>query len=339
MNYSFCDNKNILITGGTGTFGKTIIKFLLNNTKLRRLVCYSRDELKQYELNESISDKRLRFFIGDVRDHQRLLQATMGIDYIIHAAAMKQVPASEYNPTECIKTNIHGAENIIKASINSKVKKVIALSTDKAANPINLYGATKLVSDKLFIAANNITGKNDIIFSTVRYGNVINSRGSVIPFFLKLIKENNKFLPITHEEMTRFVITLNSGVEFVLKSLKLMKGGEIFIPKIQALKIIDLAKAIAPNLKRKIVGIRPGEKLHETLCPNDESKNIIEFKNYYLISPSIQFVKKRNYFISLDKEKGKKVKSNFEYTSNINVRHLKENEIKKLIKNISNNTG
>lgn len=336
MAYSFCKNKEILITGGTGSFGKTLIHKLLKDSNVKRLVCYSRDELKQFELSETIKDKRLRFFIGDVRDSERLSEASTGVDYIIHAAAMKQVPASEYNPTECIKTNIHGAENVIKAAIKSNVKKIIALSTDKAANPVNLYGATKLVSDKLFIAANNTIGNRGILFSIVRYGNVINSRGSVIPFFLNLIKDKKKFLPITHKDMTRFVISLDDGVDFVLNSLNLMKGGEIFIPKIPALKITDLAKAIAPKIKTKIIGIRPGEKIHETLCPKDEYKNIIEFKKYYLICPSIQFTNKRNFLVSKSGENGSYVKAGFEFTSNSNVKYLNNNAIKKIIKNIGN---
>ena len=262
------NQKNILITGGTGSFGKKFIETVLKNYKPNKLVIFSRDELKQDELKKKLnsgSNKCLRFFIGDVRDYQRLDLALNGIDYLVHAAALKQVPAAEYNPTEFIKTNILGAENIVRAAIKNNVKKIIALSTDKASNPINLYGATKLVSDKLFISANNYVGDKKVSFSIVRYGNVVNSRGSVIPFFLDLEKKQNKFFPITDEQMTRFLITLEEGVNFVLDSFKRMKGGEIFIPKISSAKIIDIAKAINSNRKHKVIGIRPGKKFRSII--------------------------------------------------------------------------
>ncbi len=270
------NGKNILITGGTGSFGKKYTKILLERYKPNKIIIYSRDELKQYEMAQEYSHKCMRYFIGDVRDKDRLNKAMKDVDYVIHAAALKHVPIAEYNPMECIKTNINGAQNVIDSAIENKVKKVIALSTDKAANPVNLYGATKLASDKLFVAANNLVGKQDIKFSVVRYGNVVCSRGSVIPFFQKLIAEGSKELPITDERMTRFLITLEQGVEFVLKNFERMQGGEIFVPKIPSIKIVDLAKTLAPNLPYKIIGIRPGEKLHEIMCPSDDSHLTLE---------------------------------------------------------------
>lgn len=331
--------KTFLITGGTGSFGSTMINELLLSKKVKKIICFSRDELKQFELSNKIQDNRLRFFIGDVRDKNRLLSAFKDIDVVIHAAAMKQVPASEYNPTECIKTNITGAENIIDAALERNVKRVIALSTDKAVSPINLYGATKLAADKLFIAANNYSGNKNIRFATVRYGNVINSRGSVIPYFLDLQRKGINTTPITHKDMTRFVLSLKEGVKFVLFSLSKMRGGEIFIPKLPSIKILDLAKAINPNAKIKIIGVRPGEKLHEVLCPADECYNTIEFKNYYLIKPSILFSKNLNYNISLDSEIGKPVKDGFEYNSFNNKNYLSINSINKIVKNIRNYTN
>ena len=251
------NGKNILITGGTGSFGKQYTKTLLERYKPQKIVIFSRDELKQYEMAQVYNQPCMRYFLGDVRDESRLKEATNWIDYIIHAAALKQVPAAEYNPTECIKTNIYGAQNVIAAALANGVEKVIALSTDKAANPINLYGATKLASDKLFVAANNMAGSRKTRFSVVRYGNVIGSRGSVVPFFKKLIKEGAREIPITDIEMTRFMITLQQGVDFVLKNFERMKGGETFIPKIPSMKILDVANALAPNLPHKIIGIRP----------------------------------------------------------------------------------
>ncbi|MFW3328902.1 UDP-N-acetylglucosamine 4,6-dehydratase (inverting), partial [Aliarcobacter butzleri] len=253
------------------------------------IIIYSRDELKQYEMAQEYNDKCMRYFIGDVRDEARLKKATKDVDFIIHAAALKHVPIAEYNPMECIKTNINGAQNVIDAALENSVSKVIALSTDKAANPVNLYGATKLASDKLFVAANNLVGTQDTKFSVVRYGNVVGSRGSVVPFFKKLINEGVKKLPITDEKMTRFFITLEDGVNFVLKNFERMQGGEIFIPKIPSMKIVDMAKAIAPNLPHQIIGIRPGEKLHEIMCPADDSHLTLEFEDHYVIKPTIHF--------------------------------------------------
>ncbi|WP_206484801.1 UDP-N-acetylglucosamine 4,6-dehydratase (inverting) [Thalassotalea sp. G2M2-11] len=313
------NNKNILITGGTGSFGKLYVKTLLERYQPRRIIVYSRDELKQYEMQQTFNDSAMRYFIGDVRDKERLNQAMNGVDYVIHAAALKQVPAAEYNPTECIKTNITGAENVISAAINNNVEKVIALSTDKAANPINLYGATKLASDKLFVAANNMTGGHNTHFSVVRYGNVVGSRGSVVPFFQQLIDSNASELPITHEKMTRFWITLQQGVDFVLKNFYRMVGGEIFVPKIPSMRIKDLAQAMAPNLPIKIIGIRPGEKLHEIMCPADDFYHTLEFEDHFVITPTINFTSRTNDFsVNVLGEKGKKVAEGFEYNSQNN---------------------
>ena len=327
-NYSF------LITGGTGSFGQKLVEILQKQIKPKKIVIFSRDELKQFNMKKKFNSSNIRYFLGDVRDEKRLDLAFNNIDIIVHAAALKQVPAAEYNPTEVIKTNILGAENIIRASIKNKIKKVISLSTDKAACPINLYGATKLVADKLFSAANNISDAKGPIFSSVRYGNVINSRGSVIPFFLEKIKNNEKSLPITHPEMTRFFLTLENSVEFVLKSLERMQGGEIFIPKCISLKITDLAKALKKNVSFKIIGLRPGEKLHEVLCPKDDAINTIEFSNFYIIEPTINFSKKRNYKKLPTKELGKYVKKDFEYNSLNNKDNITGSKIKILIKNL-----
>lgn len=325
------DNKSILITGGTGSFGQKFIENLLKNYKPERLIVFSRDELKQYEMAQIFDQDCLRYFIGDVRDRNRLKSAMRDVDFVVHAAALKHVPIAEYNPMECIKTNIHGASNIIETALECEVKKVIALSTDKASNPINLYGATKLASDKLFVAANNIRGKQDTRFSVVRYGNVLGSRGSVVPLFQKLIKENAKEIPITNERMTRFWITLEEGVDFVVKSFKRMQGGEIFVPKIPSIKITELAKAMAPKLKTKIIGIRPGEKLHENMISFDDSHLTLEFDDHYIIQPSIQFISKPNFKINTLKEKGKKVKDNFEYNSGTNPWFLKGKEISEIL--------
>ncbi len=313
------DEKSILITGGTGSFGKKYVKTLLARYKPRRLIVFSRDELKQYEMQQEFNAPCMRYFIGDVRDQQRLVQAMRGVDYVIHAAALKQVPAAEYNPMECIKTNVHGAENVILAALENDVDKVIALSTDKAANPINLYGATKLASDKLFVAANNMAGGHKTKFSVVRYGNVVGSRGSVVPFFQKLIQEKATHLPITDERMTRFWIGLQQGVDFVLKNFERMHGGEIFVPKIPSVRIVDLARAMAPHMAHKIVGIRPGEKLHEVMCPADDSHLTIEFDDHYVISPTISFSSRNNNFsVSCLGEQGKPVEQGFEYHSGTN---------------------
>lgn len=321
------DNKSILITGGTGSFGKQYVRTLLERYKPRRLVVFSRDELKQYEMQQEYDAECMRYFIGDVRDKDRLMQAMCGIDYVIHAAAMKQVPASEYNPMECIKTNIYGAENVIRAALSNNVEKVIALSTDKAANPINLYGATKLASDKLFVAANNMAGEHRTRFAAVRYGNVVGSRGSVVPFFKKLIAEEAKNLPITDERMTRFWITLQQGVDFVLKNFERMQGGEIFVPKIPSVRVIDLAKAMAPSVERVIVGIRPGEKLHEVMCPADDSHLTLEFDDHFVLMPTIQVSGSVDFSVNRLGEKGLPVEQGFEYHSGKNEHFLSLSEI------------
>ena len=328
----FLKNQTIMITGGTGSFGQRCVKFLLKHNP-KKIIIYSRDELKQFEMSNKFNSQKLRFLLGDVRDRRRLELATKKVDIIIHAAALKQVPAAEYNPMESIKTNIYGAENVISASIENNVKKIIALSTDKAANPVNLYGATKLCSDKLFIDANNLTGGADTKFSVVRYGNVIGSRGSVLPYFKSLIQKNVKSLPVTDEKMTRFWITLDYGVRFVLNSMSIMRGAELFVPKTPSIKIIDLVKALDKNIKYHIVGIRPGEKLHEVLCPGESARDTLEFKNYYLITPYSFGEEDRfkKYQINKNNEKGKFVKSNFVYSSNTNSHFLNINELKKLI--------
>ena len=323
------NGKSILITGGTGSFGHRYVSTLLQQYNLKRLVIYSRDELKQYEMAMKFQghENVMRFFIGDVRDASRLREATRGIDIIIHAAAIKHVPIAEYNPMECIKTNIHGAENVIQAALGNNVEHVMALSTDKAANPINLYGATKLASDKLFVAANNMSGGRTK-FAVVRYGNVVGSRGSVVPFFKNLIKEGADSLPITHKDMTRFWITLQQGVDFVLKCMERMNGGEIFVPKIPSVRIVDLAEAMAPDLPIKIIGIRPGEKLHEVMCPADDSHLTLEFDDYFIISPSIIFYSRKNDFTTnLLGEEGVYVNLGVEYNSGTNSNFLTTSEI------------
>lgn len=323
-------NKTVLITGGTGSFGKKYVKTLLERYSPKKIIIYSRDELKQYEMQQVFNAPCMRYFIGDVRDKERLTQAMNGVDFVIHAAALKQVPAAEYNPMECIKTNIKGAENVIDSALANNVEKVIALSTDKAANPINLYGATKLVSDKLFVAANNISGGHNTTFSVVRYGNVVGSRGSVVPFFQKLIDDGNTEIPVTHEEMTRFWITLQDGVDFVLKNFERMLGGEIFIPKIPSMRVIDLAKAMAPDLPIKIIGIRPGEKLHEIMCPCDDSYHTFEYESHFVIAPSIKFSSRSNDFtINAIHEKGKQVEPGFEYNSKNNNDFLSKDNLLK----------
>ncbi|WP_419569558.1 UDP-N-acetylglucosamine 4,6-dehydratase (inverting) [Rheinheimera sp.] len=319
------NNKSILITGGTGSFGHKYTETLLNRYNPKKVIIFSRDELKQYEMQQKFDSPNMRYMLGDVRDQERLIRAMRGVDYVIHAAALKQVPAAEYNPMECIKTNINGAENVINAAIENNVEKVIALSTDKAANPVNLYGATKLASDKLFVAANNIAGGSKPRFSVVRYGNVVGSRGSVVPFFEKLIQQGSDHLPITHPEMTRFWISLQQGVDFVLKNFERMLGGEIFVPKIPSIRIVDLAKAMAPHLPLKEIGIRPGEKLHEMMCPGDMSHNTYEFADHYVIAPAIKFFSRSNDFSSNAlQEQGKLVEQNFEYVSDKNPHFLSE---------------
>lgn len=321
------NDKSILITGGTGSFGKWYVKTLLERFKPKRLIVYSRDELKQSEMQHDYHSGCMRYFLGDVRDRDRLVQAMNGVDFVIHAAALKQVPAAEYNPMECIKTNIHGAENVIHASLAADVEKVIALSTDKAANPINLYGATKLVSDKLFVAANNVAGGHKTRFSVVRYGNVVGSRGSVVPLFKKCIEEGSAHLPITDIRMTRFWITLSQGVEFVLRNFERMRGGEIFVPKIPSVKVVDLARAMAPELPHTIIGIRPGEKLHEIMCPADDSHLTLEFADHYVIKPSIQFSGVVDFSVNRLGETGRAVEQGFEYHSGKNSYFLDIKEI------------
>jgi len=285
-------NASVLVTGGTGTFGQAFVHHLLTRGAARRVVVFSRDEFKQYEMQQrlaALDQGRLRFFIGDVRDAGRLELAMREVDFCVHAAAMKHVPTAEYNPIECVRTNIYGAENVVRAALAMKVRKVIALSTDKAANPINLYGATKLASDKIFVAANNLSGTVGTRFAVVRYGNVIGSRGSVIPFFRKLIAEGADHLPITDERMTRFWITVEHGVSFVLSCFSLMQGGEIFVPKIPSMRVADLATVMAPHLPHKLVGIRPGEKLHETMISEDDSRQTVEIADRYIIEPAFNW--------------------------------------------------
>lgn len=327
-------NRTILITGGTGSFGRAFARRLLTDYKPKKIIILSRDELKQYEMAHEFSELEMRFFIGDVRDLGRLITAFEGVDYVIHAAALKHVPIAEYNPLECIKTNIHGAENVIHAAIATGVQKVIALSTDKAANPINLYGATKLASDKLFIAANNMVGSRNTRFSVVRYGNVVGSRGSVVPFFRKIIAEGAKSLPITDPRMTRFWITLPQGVDFVIKSLFRMHGGEIFVPRIPSSLITDLATAIAPHLAQNIIGIRPGEKLHEVMCPSDDAHLTVEFTDYYLIKPTIIFNIQPDFNVSGLSEKGQAVPDGFCYDSGSNPDVLSIDQIRALLETI-----
>ena len=316
------NGKNILITGGTGSFGKQFTKTILKHYKPNKIIIYSRDELKQYEMAQRFNKPCMRYFIGDVRDLKRLESAMNGVDYVVHAAALKHVPIAEYNPMECIKTNINGAQNVIDAALHCGVSRVIALSTDKAASPINLYGATKLASDKLFVAANNIRGEKDIRFSVVRYGNVLGSRGSVVPFFQKLIAEGASELPITDERMTRFWITLQEGVDFVLKNFERMHGGETFIPKIPSMKVVDVATAIAPHLPHKNVGIRPGEKMHEVMCPRDDSHLTLEFHDHYVIKPTIQFTEVADFSKNNCGEIGTPVEYGFKYSSETNTEWL-----------------
>ena len=321
--------KKVFITGGTGTFGKEFTNYLLKKKNIKKIVVYSRDELKQSQMKQQLKnfESRLRFLIGDVRDLQRLENCVADCDTIVHAAAMKRVEVCEQNPIEAIKTNIYGSENVISAALNNSfVKKSILISTDKAVNPINLYGATKLASDKLFIAANNLIGKAKTRFSIVRYGNVLNSRGSVVPFFKSLSNNNNKYFPITHPSMTRFWIILDDAIKFVDFCIRNMAGGEIFVPKIPSVKIVDLAKAINPHMKIKIIGIKPGEKLHEIMCPRDSAHLTYEYKNHYIIKPVVY-----SNVNTSDKNKGKKVQDNFEYNSFSNKDFLNISQIKKIL--------
>ena len=312
------NGKNILITGGTGSFGKKFTQTLLERYKPNKIIIYSRDEQKHFEMAQEYTQKCMRYFVGDVRDFKRLRKAMRDVDFVIHAAAMKHVDIAEYNPMECINTNIHGAEYVIDAAIDSGVKKVIALSTDKAANPINLYGATKLASDKLFVAANNMVGQHDIEFSVVRYGNVIGSKGSVVPFFKKLLNEGREELPITDERMTRFLITLQAGVDFVIKNFERMQGGEIFVPKIPSMRMIDLAMAMSGTNRYEVIGIRPGEKLHEAMITKEDSLRTVEFDDHYVIKPTIQFTETIDFSINAIGERGRDVQDGFEYASDTN---------------------
>ncbi|WP_290059373.1 UDP-N-acetylglucosamine 4,6-dehydratase (inverting) [Paraclostridium bifermentans] len=331
------ENKSILVTGGTGSFGKKFVERVLINYDIKKIIIYSRDEYKQdvfkkYLLNkypEKIS--KVRFFIGDVRDKDRIKRATKDVDYIVHAAAMKQVPSCEYNPFEAIKTNIYGAQNIIDAAIDNNVLKVIALSTDKAVNPINLYGGTKLVSDKLFISANAYSGQCRTRFSVVRYGNVAGSRGSIIPFFKNIIEQNEKEIPITDERMTRFFISLEEGVDLVLKALKESKGGETYISKIPSFKITDIAKAMLDDCKFKIIGIREGEKLHEVMITKDDSRNTYEYDKHYIIYPNFEWWNFEKYFTP----GGKLIEDGFEYNSGNNIDWLNIDQLRERLNDLN----
>lgn len=325
------NNKSILITGGTGSFGRRCIQTILAKYKPKRLIVFSRDEYKQFQMQQEFNGPEMRYFLGDVRDLNRLRQAMQKVDYVIHAAALKQVPAAEYNPMEFIKTNINGADNVIHAALENEVKKVIALSTDKSVNPVNLYGATKLVSDKLFVAANNIAGGHCTCFAVVRYGNVAGSRGSIVPYFNKLLAGGATELPVTDPRMTRFWFSIEEAVEFVLQSFQRMQGGETFVPKIPSLRIVDLAEAIAPGIPVKQIGIRPGEKLHEVMCPADLSHLTLEFAGYYLIKPSIIYFSPIKYETNLLEEKGRPVPEGFEYNSGSNPDFLTVERIRELI--------
>lgn len=319
-------NKSVLVTGGTGSFGKSMVERLLNDDQVNKVIIFSRDELKQFEMQSRLKSNKLRYFLGDVRDYERLKQATYGVDVIIHAAAIKQIPAAEYNPMETIKTNIIGAENIVNVAIENSVSKVIALSTDKAANPANLYGATKLCSDKLMIAGNVLSGARSTRFSVVRYGNVLGSRGSVIPFFIEQAKLG--VIPITDEKMTRFWLTIQEGVEFVLRSLERMQGGEIFVPKIPSFKIIDVARIVAPNVPIEFIGVRPGEKLHEIMITEDDAQFTFEFENYFaILAPFL--VNSRFYTGN-----GKKVEAGFSFDSQNNPNWHNDDSFREVLRKI-----
>ena len=320
------DNESILITGGTGSFGQMFVKTLLEKYSPKRVIVYSRDELKQSEMksNPLFQNSALRFFLGDVRDRERLYLAMRDVDYVVHAAALKQVPAAEYNPHEFIKTNVNGATNVVEASLRAGVKKVVALSTDKAVNPVNLYGATKLCSDKVFIAANSYAGDSGTIYSVVRYGNVVGSRGSVIPLFVK--QRESGVVTITKPEMTRFLITLQKGVDFVLESLESMVGGELFVPKIPACSVADIANVVAPNARWETIGMRPGEKMHEILIPEDEARNVLEFDNHFVVQPIQSFWGNKIGILG-----GRSCPENFRYASNVNCESLDEEQLRELL--------
>ncbi|HIK04484.1 MAG TPA: UDP-N-acetylglucosamine 4,6-dehydratase (inverting) [Trichormus sp. M33_DOE_039] len=326
------NDKAILLTGGTGSFGKQFVKTILNRYQPKRVIVYSRDELKQYEMAQEFNSSVMRYFIGDVRDRDRLHLAMRDVDYVVHAAALKQIPAAEYNPMECIKTNIHGANNVIDVALEQGIEKVIALSTDKAVNPINLYGATKLAADKLFVAANNIVGTMKTRFSVVRYGNVVGSRGSVVPFFQKLIQEKAPEIPVTDPRMTRFWITLQQAVDLVFDSFARMQGGEIFIPKIPSMRITDLAETLAPGVPIKIVGMRPGEKLHEAMFSSESSHLAVEFSDHYVIKPTIEYSYSLDYTRNALGEVGKSVPEGFEYSSETNTEWLKGFQLLDMLK-------
>jgi UDP-N-acetylglucosamine 4,6-dehydratase len=329
------NDKVIFVTGGTGSFGRKFVSTILQRFKPRKLIIFSRDELKQYDMQNAVNAAYppevracMRYFIGDVRDRDRLILATRGVDYIIHAAALKQVPAAEHNPSECIRTNINGAENVVAAALQNRVKRVIALSTDKACNPVNLYGATKLASDKTFVAANNLSGDIGTRFAVVRYGNVVGSRGSVVPFFRQLLAEKAEFLPITDDRMTRFWITLQQGVNFTLSNFEIMRGGEIFVPKIPSMKITDLAQALAPGLPHRNVGIRPGEKLHEAMIAVDDAYATVELADRYVIEPQFgEYVRKS----FTEEGGGKLVVDRFSYGSDNNTEWLDAPELLEIL--------
>lgn len=324
------DGASILITGGTGSFGHRFVRTVLSQHAPRRLIVFSRDEMKQYEMQQIFSEREhpcMRYFIGDIRNAERLEMAMRDVDYVIHAAALKHVTAAEYNPFECVQTNVHGAENVVNAAIKNNVKRVLALSTDKAANPVNLYGATKLASDKIFVAGNNLSGGSETRFSVVRYGNVLGSRGSVIPYFRKLIAENATSLPITDKRMTRFWITLQQGVDFVISSIGMMQGGEIYVPKIPSMRIIDLAQCMAPDLSQEEVGIRPGEKLHEVMITEDDSRTTLELDDRYIIDPSFNMWSEGRQ----PNPDGVQVAEGFRYASESNPHWIDADEMARLL--------
>jgi UDP-N-acetylglucosamine 4,6-dehydratase/5-epimerase len=327
LELSDLNGKSVLVTGASGSFGRAFVDVVTQKFTPERLVVFSRDELKQFEMRQRWNQSYMRYFIGDVRDASRLEMAMRGIDYVVHAAALKQVPVAEYNPFECIRTNVHGAENVVQAAIRTGVKRVVALSTDKAANPINLYGASKLASDKIFIAGNALSGTGGARFAVVRYGNVVNSRGSVFPIFEQLIARGAKGLPITDGRMTRFIITLQHGVSVVLSSLAMMEGGELFVPKIPSIRIVDLAEAMLPGGKHEFVGIRPGEKLHEVMISEDDARMTLELPDRYVIEPLFDFWSRTSY----EKRGAKRVEESFRYASNTNKEWLEVEQIRDLL--------